>query len=383
MTETTAPTGESILLCSSSVGAGHNAAALAILEGIRRTCPEAPAVFEDALEHVPSAFRLLYRGGYTLAVTKAPRLYGLGYRMANRPGGPGRSVGERVRLWVERRATRRYVASVLRRRPVLVVATHYLVAPHLGRRIQRGEEGLRLWIVVTDQEAHRYWYAEGVERYFVANADVADAVARWGVPAGRITVSGIPVHPHWTDPVDADEVRRRWKLPGDRPIVLFSGGTYFTLGPAAETVRAIIAATDAHVIALTGSDKRLLAALSALPESPSRLTAVPMTRQGHELAHVASLMVTKAGGLTTAECIAKGLAMVLTKPLPGQEAANARLLAAEGAAVVAPTAEEVVGQVKRLLADRQALADMRASAARLFRPATETITRAIVEGRKG
>lgn len=368
-----------VIFVSASVGAGHNQAAAALLAGLKAEAPSVRAEFVDALEYVPWWFRLVYAGGYETLVTKFPRLYGLGYRLNNRPKTARRKISERLRLSLEWRALSRLRRYLLRQRPTLIVATHYLAMPMIGRLIRRGMTEMRMMTVVTDNEAHRFWYSENVERWFVANDHVSGELQGWNVEPERITVSGIPVHPKWTVPVDDSRVRRDWSLPADVPIVLLSGGAYFTVGPIARIARGILAETNAHVIALAGSNKKLLAQLSQMPESPERLTPVPMTDRLNELAGVAAVMVTKSGGLMTSECIASGTAMVLTKPVPGQEAANAELLVRQHAAVVAPTSEDVVREVRRLLGSPAEAESLRTNARRLYRPATETIVSNIIE----
>jgi processive 1,2-diacylglycerol beta-glucosyltransferase len=79
----------------------------------------------------------------------------------------------------------------------------------------------------------------------------------------------------------------------------------------------------------------------------------------------ADLLVGKPGGLTTAEAAARGLPMVLLRPIPGQEERNADVLVQAGAAIrcgepfaAGQTAATLVGQ-------SQVMADMR-HGARLF-----------------
>ena len=368
-----------VMFISASVGAGHNQAAAALLAGLKAEAPSVRGQFVDALEYVPWWFRLVYAGGYETLVTKFPRLYGLGYRLNNRPKTARRKFSERLRLSLEWRVLSSLRQRLLRQRPALIVATHYLAMPMIGRIIRRGMAEMRMMSVVTDNEAHRFWYSENVERWFVANEQVREELTGWDVEPERITVSGIPVHPKWTVAADKGRVRREWSLPEDVPIVLLSGGAFFTVGPIARIARSLIAETDAHVIALAGSNKKLLASLSRMPESPSRLTPVPMTDRLNELAGVADVMVTKSGGLMTSECIASGTAMVLTRPVPGQEAANAELLARERAAVIAPTTDQVIAQVCRLLETPAETESLRSNARRLYRPATETIVANIIE----
>ena len=368
-----------VMFVSSSVGAGHNQAAAALIAGLKAEAPSVRAEFIDTLEYVPWWFRLVYAGGYEMLVTKFPRLYGLGYRLNNRPKTARRKISERLRLVLEFRALCRLRQRLLRQRPSLIMATHYLAMPMIGRLIGGAATDLRMMAVVTDNEAHRFWYAKNVERWFVANDRVSGELQAWDVEPERITVSGIPVHPKWTAPPDKSKVRRDWSLPDDVPIVLISGGAYFTVGPIERIARGILAETNAHVVALAGSNKKLLAQLSQMPESPLRLTPVPMTDRLNELAAVADVMVTKSGGLMTSECLASGTAMVLIKPVPGQEAANAELLVAQRAAVIAPTSEEVIRQVRRLLETPADAESLRTNARRLYRPATETIVSAILE----
>ena len=42
-----------------------------------------------------------------------------------------------------------------------------------------------------------------------------------------------------------------------------------------------------------------------------------------ELMEIASMIITKPGGMTTSEALAKGLPMVIINPIPGQEMNNA------------------------------------------------------------
>jgi processive 1,2-diacylglycerol beta-glucosyltransferase len=369
-----------VIFVSSSVGAGHNQAAAALIAGLKAEAPALQTEFIDALEYIPWWFRCVYAGGYETMVTKFPRLYGLGYNLNNRSKTARRSIAERLRLSLEFRVLARLRKYLLRKQPTLIMATHYLAMPMIGRLIREGLIDSKMLAVITDNEAHRFWYSENVERWFVANEAVGLELQHdWDVVPDRITVSGIPVHPKWTHRPDKAKVRRNWSLPADGPIVLLSGGAYFTVGPIERIARRLIDETNAHVVALAGSNKKLLARLSRMPESPERLTPVPMTDRLNDLAGIADVMVTKAGGLMTSECVASGTAMVLTKPVPGQETANAKLLAHRGAAVIAPTSDEIIAQVRRLLLAPAEIESLRKNGRSLYKPATETIVSHILE----
>ena len=371
-----------VLVATASVGAGHNSAARAIVAAVETAAPDVEVEYLDVLALSPWMFRAYYAGVYAFAVTKLPRGYGLGYWVTNRPHRPGRGVMERRRLWTERLAMSRLARKLRADPPDLVVHTHFLAPPLVGRMMTRGQlPDTRQMVVLTDNHAHRFWYSRNVDRWFVPGDHCIEGLIRWGIDPETITPGGIPVHPKWTRPIDRARVLADWNLPADKQIVLLSGGTEFTCAPVEKIACRIADTCDrACVVVLAGRNKKLLGRLTPLAaERPGRLISVSFTDRVNELVDVCSLMVTKAGGITTAECLAKGTPMLLLKPVPGQEARNARYFQDQGAAVIVRRAGRVAEVVRRLLADSAELQALAENAARLYRPGTETIVAAICE----
>jgi len=368
-------------VATASVGAGHNSAARAIVAGLAARAPGRDVEYLAVLTDAPWLFRAYYAGGYAFGVTKVPWAYGIGYWITDRPHGPRRSPAERWRLWHERRALKRLVARLRADPPDLVVSTHFLVPPLVGRLIGRDRIPTRQMVVLTDNEAHRFWYAENVRQWFLPTDECVETLHRWGIDDEAITVSGIPVHPKWTTDVDTRRVLTDWNLPPDKRIVLLAGGAQFTCAPI-QTLACRIADTceETCVVVLGGHNKTLLGRLAPLAAArPGRLIPVSFTDRANELVSVCSLMVTKAGGITTAECLARGTPMALLPPVPGQEAANARHFQRHGAAVMIPRPRQTADVVRRLLSDPTELQTLADNAARLHRPATQTIVEAICE----
>jgi processive 1,2-diacylglycerol beta-glucosyltransferase len=366
------------VIITASVGSGHNAVTGAILASLAERCPGVEMERLDSMSFAPRFFRAYYAGGFALGMSRLPRLFGMGYRLTNRPQTLGRGLLEGLRLAEERWCLTDLSRRLLEIRPSLVVNTHFLAAPLVTWLNEHAGLGARHFVVVTDREVHRMWYSRGVDRWFVPSPRSAETFGRWGIAAEKLTVSGIPVHPKWTAPVDTDKVLAEWSLPRDMKIVLLSGGTEFTCGPIARIARRIVSdCPNAHVAVLAGRNKKLLAQLARLPECPARLRGIPFTDRLHELASVASVMVTKPGGVTTAECLAKALPMVLLKPVPGHEGGNARQLADAGAAVIATSWRDVARKVGGLLSDEGRLASLAAAAARLHLPGAQTVAEAV------
>jgi processive 1,2-diacylglycerol beta-glucosyltransferase len=82
----------------------------------------------------------------------------------------------------------------------------------------------------------------------------------------------------------------------------------------------------------------------------------------------ADLVITKPGGLSTSECLAKGKPMLLVSPIPGQEERNADYLLEAGATVKAVDAATLSFKLRKLLEEPGRLAAMSAAAARIGAP---------------
>jgi len=56
---------------------------------------------------------------------------------------------------------------------------------------------------------------------------------------------------------------------------------------------------------------------------------------------MSDIIVTKPGGVTTAEVLARSLPMIIVKPIPGQEQSNTAYLTKEGAAIKLDRPKEI------------------------------------------
>ena len=374
----TSPTAPRVLIATASVGAGHNAAARAIAAGLAEL-PDPPQVdILDVLTLAPWSFRVYYAKGFAFTVTRLPLFYGLGYHLTDHPQGARLGLMERRRLWHERIAMRRFCRYMQELRPDLVVHTHFLAPPILSHLAANGQFSAPQFTAVTDHDPHRFWYAGGIKRWFLPSETGLEKLARWGIDRDAITVSGMPIHPKWLREPDRAKVLADWRLPTDRKVVTLSGGTDFTCGPVVRIARRILQlCPEISLVVLGGRNKKLLGRLGKLASEVDGLFPVSFTDRICELVRVSSLMVTKAGGITTAECLAAGVGMILPKPVPGQEAENARYFKSNGAAVVTRRYSDVPKEVRRLLDTPEELARLRDNAAKLFRPGTATVVEAI------
>ena len=92
------------------------------------------------------------------------------------------------------------------------------------------------------------------------------------------------------------------------------------------------------------------------------------TREIDELMAAADVIVSKPGGLTSSEALARGTAMVIIDPIPGQESRNSDYLLENGAAIKANNLANLGFKLTRFLTDPGRLAAAREAASLLGRP---------------
>jgi processive 1,2-diacylglycerol beta-glucosyltransferase len=88
----------------------------------------------------------------------------------------------------------------------------------------------------------------------------------------------------------------------------------------------------------------------------------------YDYMHAADVLVTKPGGLSTAEALVAQVPLVLCRPLPGQEERNARVLVEAGAAARTSEPSELPAMLEAIFGDKARQEKMIAAARRLARP---------------
>jgi processive 1,2-diacylglycerol beta-glucosyltransferase len=368
-----------VLVLSASVGAGHLRAAQAVELALRETVPQATVRNLDVLELTNSLFRRLYGKAYLDLVNRAPHFLGYFYDMLDRPRRPN-SKHDRLRLALEKLNLRKFTRLLQEEPWDLVINTHFLPAEIIAALRRKQKLTLPQVTVTTDFETHRLWVNQPCDHYFTATEEGARNLQAWGVPAEQTTVTGIPIHPVFARAKDRAASQAKLGLGGGRPVVLqLAGG--FGVGPVEKLYRALLAVErPLELVVVAGRNEKLKAELEAIPTgSRHRVRVLGFTDQIDEWMAAADLVVSKPGGLTTSETLARGAVMVVVNPIPGQESRNSDYLLENGAAIKGNNAATLAYKVDALLADPKRLAQLKANVARLARPraAYDVVTRSL------
>jgi processive 1,2-diacylglycerol beta-glucosyltransferase len=186
-------------------------------------------------------------------VNKMPEVLGWLYDHLDKPW-----KNERRRLALDKLNTRPFVKMLKEYQPDVVVCTHFLPAEIISWLRAKGRISSRQAIVVTDFDVHAMWLCHHYEHYFVALDETRLHLEKLGIPANKITVSGIPIDPVFSEEKSKREMRDKHGLRPDVTTILLSAGG-FGVGPMEHILRSLIndLQSPAQVIALCGRNAKL------------------------------------------------------------------------------------------------------------------------------
>lgn len=338
-----------VLILTLSTGGGHNEVARNLSVGFTREGFE--ALILNAFEVVyPEVDRVVSKS-YSLLADKLPNLYSkLYYSMYQKPA--KKMIGQTLNTITSRRNSE----AIRRFKPDLIVSTHCFPVPVIGKMKRTGQIRIPLLSIITDFFPNSLYVDESVDAYIVASNATKKNLISFGVPKDIVYPYGIPIKEEFFSE-SAHRVDRSHLQ------VLLAGGS---MGMSAiETILSQLTNLKGpyqfHV--LCGNNESLREKLSkaySYDIVSGRVKVYGFIHNISELMDQADLMITKPGGLTTSECLKKGLPMIIPYFIPGQEEENLEFLVKEGLARYVPNPEDVPGVVEELLNDRPHMAAIRA-----------------------
>jgi processive 1,2-diacylglycerol beta-glucosyltransferase len=356
-----------ILILHASAGAGHRRAAEALEKAFGDLQPEAEVVVSDLLDYTPAVFRETYAKGYLRVVRRVPELWGYMYGHADRKANvPWR---KKVRSAFNQINTRTFLSFFKNFDPDAVVCTHFMPLELLSTRARKGRTDVPLFCVVTDFAVHGLWIVEEVAGYFVSTDEASRHLVRLGQPADRVSVTGIPVDPVFAEQTPSSEAREKLGLEPALPTVLIMSGG-FGIGPMIEIMEAFKSSNFAcQLIAVAGGNEKLEQQAKQVAETLEQPVRVyGRVDNVHELMDAADLVITKPGGLSSSESLAKAKPMLIVEPIPGQEQRNCEYLLEMGAAARLYEPADAAQKVEAVLSDRERLDRLQAAARTVGRP---------------
>lgn len=358
-----------IIILTVTAGYGHHAAAKALETALRARGAEVIVV--DIIKYISTSLYKTVDKGYNLSTKHTPRGFGAMYHVMQKDNSFRRSASSLLRSGL---LSSRITDLFYRERPDVVLASHVfgsLIIDHLLRKklIRTRHIG-----VMTDYTIHPFWEdIENLEKLVVCSDLIIPRAIRRGIRADRLLPLGIPVDPAFLESKPREEACAALGLNPDMPVVLLMSGSMGFGNVAATVARIASTGRQMQLLCVCGKNQQLFQSLA------SQRYPVPVHLYGFvdnisTMMDAADIVITKPGGLSTTEALAKRKPLILTAPIPGQEEENIDYFLNAGLAMSA-TDNMPVHELVTLALDHPALLDrMRASIELFVKPhATESL----------
>ena len=323
-----------ILVTYASAGAGHERAAKAIVKALEKHNGQIEVKLVDVLDYSSSLFKKTYSAIYLFAIRYIPLIWGIAYLVLD--SRPIYSFIAFLRRIINKLNSAKFIQLLYSFSPDLVISTHFYSSEVIACQRRKGKFKGRLISIITDFRVHSFWVTRGIDKFIVAAKNTKEELIERGVPREKIEVLGIPVDPIFARNEDKnsliDKLNLRQKL---FTILLTSGG--FGVGPIEELVAELEnIPRSIQLIIVCGHNKQLYDNLINRKINKNAKIFYKIygfSNNMHELMQVSDVIITKSGGLTSSECLAKDLPLIVIAPVPGQETRNCSVLVNGGAAL--------------------------------------------------
>ncbi len=352
------------LVLSITAGQGHNATARAICSYLRSIGCEAEML--DTFNYLSSLLGETVSEGYLLTSSKAKTVYKNVYRLAEK----------RRKSHSELSATRQTAAVMAKKlkkfidsyAPDVIICTHIFAGIILDVLKEKGECDAKCIGILTDFAFHPFWEEALHLDYVVTPNELLTAQAlKKGFREVQVLPLGIPIHPKFSSGISKAEARAKLGLDLSKPTALLMSGS-MGYGSIEETVTKIDRLPyDLQLITVCGSNSAAKARIDAM-KTEKRILSLGFVDYVETLMDASDCIITKPGGLTSSEAMAKGLPMVIVNPIPGQEDRNTQFLTNNGAAMSVTSTCPLDEVLYQLLANPRRIEVMRDAISLIAKP---------------
>lgn len=352
-----------VFIMSASTGGGHNRAARAIQEELvlkKVNGENIECEIIDSLKLINTFMDKIISRGYEKSAIYTPEAYGSMYRLSETgilsknefKGNPLAHI-----------MARKFKTLLSNEKPDLIIGTHPFPMIALSRmkkvaEIKKRNDSLKdydndefesyfHWVdnsvtvppmisILTDYTTHSTWIQNEIDYYVVGHEYVKELLIYEGVDADKVKPFGIPVEKSFLVHRDRETVLRELGLDPDKKVILLMGGS-FGAGNMKETLEELLyVKRDFQILVVAGRNKSLKEKMEkrlAEADFDKTVRVLGFTDKMNDILASVDFIITKPGGLTTTECLLKGVPMIVPYYIPGQEEENLDFLTNCGAAI--------------------------------------------------
>jgi len=364
-----------ILLLYISQVSGHRHGAVAIQKSLKKLNPDCEIRSLNGFGYTYPLMEKIINTAYMGVIKRAPRIWEYLYDNPKVI-----KASKKIKESIHKSSHKKFKPLFDEFKPDVVVCTQAFPCGMVADYKKTNNLSVKVVGVLTDFAPHLYWLNEGVDYYVVPSESAKKRYLDEGIKENQIKVFGIPIRMKFQDRLDKQAIAHKLHLDLHVPTVLVMGGGQ-GLGPMKEAVKSLVELDrPLQIIVIAGTNVKLVRWIKKIQQHTlKKIIVYEYSNNVDELMEISTLIVSKPGGMTTSECLAKGLPMIIVDPIPGQEERNSEFLVRQGIGTRVYDKHKIADTVEVLLNNPHKLQSMREAALKYGKPhAAEDIAKLVL-----
>ena len=314
-----------ILITYASYGSGHKTVANYIYEYFKEH-GDYDVKIVDVMDYASligkinlKLFNMIFKFQFSLPAT-------IGYELSD-----NKIVTAPYKIYTKACLNKQLQKDFLEYNPDLLIATHFFGGIMMGSINKKYHTKTKIVTIITDYCSNCMWIQNHkYEDYIiVSNEIVKKEVLKFGVDEKKICPFGIPLSSKFKVTDDKEKIKLKYNIKNNKPIILFFGGGSMGSSFTYNYLKAILKLKlDINIIFVAGKNVELQNKVNDLvmKENTPNITVLGFTNDVSNLLNIATLVITKPGGLSVTEALEMKTPMILIPGNGGQENYNANFV---------------------------------------------------------
>lgn len=324
-----------VLLLSVTAGFGHHATAKAVSDQLKAHGAIVETI--DVYEVINRFIKEAIDKGYLFSSKHTKEIYRLFYSLAENHGQSYWSGAFQPINLINDLGAKKFARCIDDFAPDAIVCTHIFAAQLVDELKRRDMVPVPCYGICTDYTLHPFWEdVPRIEYVVIASELLTHRCVQRGVDRDRILPLGIPVHPKFNAPLSREDAAAELGIDPTRPTILLMGGSMGYANHQKTLERLSEIGQPFQFLVVCGNNKKSQSQLEHFAEEYQGVCAIHVygfVDNVDVMMSASDCIITKPGGLTVSEALARHLPMLLVDPIPGHEERNVEFLLNNGMAL--------------------------------------------------
>jgi len=317
-----------VLILSVKTGYGHHSTAQAIINYFNEKDIECSML--DTFEYINPVLADSIDNGYLFSTKYIPEIYGKAYD----------KLDERVEKWdkmsivsiLSKLVSHKLKEYIRSYSPDVIIGTHSYACMMMTYLKEKNIVSCPLIGVLTDFTVHPFWESTDLDYYITASSLLDNQMKKKGINPDKILPFGIPIKKQFSQKNDKVNARKTLGIEDKTTILIMMGSMGF--GNIIKEICDIDQLDiDFQILCVCGRNEKMYREISA-KQWRKKIIPFGFVDNIDVMMDAADCIITKPGGLTTSELLAKKLPAIIMNPIRGQEDRNMEFLVNNGAAIM-------------------------------------------------